>query len=74
MLFLVQLLKKTDGTFSKGTSEYEDEKSCLTALYIAMSSAMSKQDTEKITCVILDENGAMIKHEAWSTSASESIV
>lgn len=66
MTFLVQILKKTDGTYNKGTSEYNSDKDALTALYVAMSSAMAKADTQSVMCLLTDEFGSQKKREYWS--------
>lgn len=71
MLFLVQILKKTDGTFAKGTTEFSDEKQAYIQMYVAMSSAMSKEDTAQICCLILDESGATRKREFWAAPIVE---
>lgn len=66
MVFLIQILKKLDGTYGKGTAEYATEKEALTALYVAMSSAMSKADTQSIMCLLTDEYGSQKKREYWA--------
>lgn len=65
MLFLVQLLKKKDGSFSKGTSEYTSDKECILAMHVAISSAMAKEDTQKIVCMIIDDDGIVIKRDKY---------
>lgn len=71
MVFLVQIKKTTSGTFEKGTSEFATEKEALTALYVAMSSAMNKDDTESIMCMLTDEYGSQKKKEFWQKPFEE---
>jgi len=69
MIFMIQILKKIDGTYNKGTSQYETEREALTALYVAMSSAMAKDDTASIMCMLTDEFGSQKKREYWAAPA-----
>lgn len=71
MTFMVQIKKATDGTYSKGTSEFATEKEALTALYVAISSAMAKADTQSIMCMLTDEFGSQKKKEYWSAEIAE---
>lgn len=65
MFFLVQIRIDKNGTVSKGTSDFEDMKSALIQFHIAMSSAMQKDEVQKFTCVILNENGLVQKVETY---------
>lgn len=69
MVFLVQIIKKMDGTYDKGTSEYATETDALIALHVAMSSAMSKSETDSVMCLLTDEAGSQKKREYWRHSA-----
>lgn len=69
MTFLVQIKKTTDGTYTKGTSSYETEKEALGQLHTALASAMNKDDTASIMCLLTDEYGSMKKKEYWSAPA-----
>lgn len=71
MTFMVQILKKVDGTFSKGTTEYAAETDALIAMHVAMSSAMSKDDTASILCMLTDEFGSQKKREYWAAPVDE---
>ena len=74
MLFLIQILKKVDGTYTKGTSQFGTDKEAISALYVAMSSAMAKDDTQRIVCVIMDESGIVRKREVYEVPAETPIV
>lgn len=66
MIFLIQIKKLTTGEYQKGTSAFNTEKEALEQLYIAMSSAMQKDDTASILCMLTDEYGSQKKKEYWS--------
>lgn len=74
MVFLVQIKKKKDGNFEKGTSEYIDDKEAIKQLYVAMASAMNNADTQSIMCMITDEFGSQKKKEYWVEPEVEEIV
>lgn len=65
MFFLVQIKIKNDGTVEKGTSSYTNMKDALIQFHTAMSSAMTKDDVRKCTCVIMNENGLVHKNEVY---------
>jgi len=72
MVFMVQILKRVDGSFSKGTSEFTSDKDALIALHVAMSSAMAKDETASIMCMLTDEFGSQKKKEYWAAPVVES--
>lgn len=66
MIFMVQIMKDINGIYNKGTSQFETEREALSALYVAMSSAMAKEDTASVMCMLTDEFGGMKKREYWA--------
>lgn len=65
MYFLTQIKIKKDGSIEKGTSDYRTMNEAMIQFHIAMSSAMQKDDVQKFTCVILNENGLTQKVEVF---------
>lgn len=65
MYFLVQIRIDKNGTVSKGTSDFAEMKDAMIQFHIAMSSAMQKEEVQKFTCVILNENGLVQKSEVY---------
>lgn len=66
MYFLTQIKFKTDDTVDKGTSAYTTKDEAVVQFHIAIASAMQKEETQKITAVILDEDGGLMKREVWN--------
>lgn len=71
MYFLTQLKFKTDGTVEKGTANYPTQDEAVVQFHVAVASAMQKDDTQKLTAVIMDENGKVIKREVWNAPKPE---
>lgn len=71
MVFLVQIREKIDGTYEKGTSEYPSGKAARIQFHTAMSAAMSKADTKKICCILMNDSGTQIKHDIYEVNPSE---
>lgn len=73
MYFLVQIKINKNGSVDKGTSSYDTLNDAIIQLHTSMASAMSKEDTKKCTCVILDENGITMKSEFYEVPVVESV-
>lgn len=71
MYFLTQIKIKKDGTVEKGTSDYATMNEAMVQFHIAMASAMQKDDVQKFTCVILNENGLTQKVEVFEVPQDE---
>lgn len=71
MYFLTQIKIKKDGAIEKGTSDYATMHDALIQFHIAMASAMQKDDVQKFTCVILNENGLTQKVEVFEVPQAE---
>ncbi|MBQ0067375.1 MAG: hypothetical protein KBS60_04225 [Phascolarctobacterium sp.] len=71
MYFLVQIRLKDNGEYEKGTSQYADYKTALIQLHVAMSSAMAKEDTVKVCCIVMDDEGNQLKYELYTAEASK---
>lgn len=71
MTFMIQIKKLVDGTFAKGTSEYATETEAMIALHVAMASAMQKDDTQSIVCLLTDEFGSQKKREYFVRTESQ---
>lgn len=66
MFYLVQMKTKTDGSIEKGTSNYSTFDEAVVQFHIAIPPAMQKEDTKKFVCVILDDNGTVVKREVYT--------
>lgn len=65
MFFLIQIKIKTDGTIEKGTANYDTMKDAVVQFHIAMSAAMVKDDVQKFTALIINDNGIPMKTEVY---------
>lgn len=65
MFFLIQIKIKTDGTIEKGTANFDTMHDAVVQFHIAMSSAMVKDDVQKFTALIVNENGIPMKTEVY---------
>ena len=65
MYFLIQIKIKTDGTIEKGTSHFDAMHDAVVQFHIAMSSAMVKEDVQKFTALIINDNGIPMKTEVY---------
>lgn len=65
--FLIQLAIKTDNTVIKGTSDYHTLKEATVAFHVAMSSGMQNNDIQKLTCLVVDENGMALISETYNS-------
>lgn len=64
--FLIQLAIKTDETVVKGTSDYSTLKEATVAFHVAMSSGMQNDEIQKLTCLVVDENGMALTSETYN--------
>lgn len=71
MYFLTQMKFKKDGTVEKGTANYATQDEAVVQFHVAVAAAMQKDDTQKFTAVILDENGKVLKREVWNAPQPE---
>lgn len=75
MYFLLQIKIEKDGTITKGTSDFPTMKEAMIAFHVALSSAMQKEEVQKFTALIVNENGLQQKLEVYEapTEAEELI-
>lgn len=66
MYLLTQIKIKTDSTIEKGTANYETMDEAVVQFHVAVAAAMTKDDTQKFTAVILDDDGQLKKREVWN--------
>lgn len=64
--FLIQLAIKTDNIVIKGTSDYGTLKEATVAFHVAMSSGMQNNEIQKLTCLVVDENGMALISETYN--------
>lgn len=63
-LIIIQGL--TDGTIARTLNNYETEDSALAAMYYELWSAVSNTALAGLTCVILSDEGVVVKRETWA--------
>lgn len=62
---LITIQELNDGTVARSLLAYSDGNSALSAFYSTLSSSVADSNVSKVTCVIMTDEGLIIRTEHW---------
>lgn len=62
---LITIQNLNDGTTARSLLAYEDGNSAVSAFYSTMASSVANDNVIKVTCIIMTDEGLIIRTEHW---------